>query len=272
MNQAVVLGPLVLPAGFVLFLVALAAALLGNGWATRRGRSTDAERQIMTGAAIGLLCSRAVFVWQFQESYRSSPLGMLDIRDGGWNAQAGFLGAWAYGLLRQASLPASRKAIWAALGGASTVWIVGALGLLMTAGPPRELPAFSLQSTAGNTLSLAQFRGKPTVVNLWATWCPPCQAEMPLLQAAQARRADVNFVFLNQGESSGVVGEFLERRRLTLRNVLLDPRREAGVQFDGEALPTTLFFDASGRLVDRHLGLLSEATLEHRLQRLADRR
>jgi len=262
-----VLGPLALPDGFVLLLVSVAAAMAGVHRVRRRG-GADAERTLMVGLLLGLVCARAVFVWQFRAEYGAAPLGILDLRDGGWNPQAGFLGAWAYGLLRQAARPALRRGVWTGLLGASTVWIAGSLWLLANAGPPRELPAFSLRSTAGDTLSLAVFKGKPTVVNLWATWCPPCQAEMPVLQAAQARRPDLNFVFLNQGESQGVVDEFLARRRLTLRNVLLDSRGEAGAQFDGQALPTTLFFDASGRLVDRHLGLLSDATLAQYLQKL----
>ncbi|WPB57639.1 TlpA disulfide reductase family protein [Xylophilus sp. GOD-11R] len=267
MSDAVTLGPLVLPTGFVLLVVAVVAALLGNGLATRRG-AADAERQIMVGLVLGLLCARVVFVWQFRAEYQDSPLGVLDIRDGGWNPQAGFFAAWAWGLARQLSRPQWRRGIWAGLGAASAVWIAGSFALLVAAGPPRELPAFSLQSTAGAPVSLEAFRGKPVVVNLWATWCPPCQAEMPVLQAAQARRRDIHFVFLNQGESSGTVAEFMARRRLVLDNVLLDSRSEAGKRFDGEALPTTLFFDASGRLVDRHLGLLSQATLERYLQKL----
>ena len=267
MNQALQLGPLVLPGSFVLLVVALAAAMLAHLGVRRRG-AADAEPTLFIALGLGLLLSRAVFVWQFRAEYLAAPLGILDIRDGGWNAQAGFLGAWAYGLTRLLSVPPLRRGIAAGLGTASAVWIAGACWLLATAAPPRDLPAFSLQSASGNAVSLATFRGKPTVVNLWATWCPPCQAEMPLLQAAQGRRRDLNFVFLNQGESAGTVAEFLERRRLVLQNVLLDPRREAGRHFDGEALPTTLFFDASGRLVDRHLGLLSEATLQRSLSKL----
>ena len=76
-------------------------------------------------------------------------------------------------------------------------------------------------ATDGTTVRLASFEGRQTVVNLWATWCPPCQREMPVLQKAQAARPDVHFVFVNQGESAQQVAAYLARSGLQLRNVLL---------------------------------------------------
>ena len=106
------------------------------------------------------------------------------------------------------------------------------------------------------------------MVNLWATWCPPCQREMPVLQKAQAARPDVHFVFVNQGESAQQVAAYLARSGLQLRNVLLDAKGDAGTALGHRALPTTLFFDAEGRLVDTRLGELSEASLAERLANL----
>lgn len=104
------------------------------------------------------------------------------------------------------------------------------------------------------------------VVNLWATWCAPCRREMPVLQQAQAARPEVHFVFLNQGESAERVLAFLGSQQLPLRNVLLDAHGQAGAQLGHRALPTTLFYDASGRLVDTRVGELSHATLAQRLE------
>ena len=130
------------------------------------------------------------------------------------------------------------------------------------------MPKLALQSMDGTTIALASFEGRPTVVNLWATWCPPCQREMPVLHAAQRSRPDVNFVFLNQGESAQQVAAYLGKSGLALRNVLLDGRGEAGAALGHRALPTTLFFDSRGRLVDTRVGELSEATLAERLASL----
>ena len=132
-----------------------------------------------------------------------------------------------------------------------------------------RLPPLAVQSLEGPTVSLASFQGKPTVVNLWATWCPPCRREMPVLEQAQVQRPDVNFVFLNQGESPDRVRSFLAAQNLPLRNVLLDVHGRAGIELGHRALPTTLFYDARGRLVDTRVGELSQASLGQRLSMLS---
>jgi len=98
---------------------------------------------------------------------------------------------------------------------------------------------------------------------------PTITNKVPVLQRAQADHPELHFVFLNQGESAETVERFLASRNLDLRNVLLDPNSQAGAHFGQSALPTTLFFDATGRLVDQHLGEFSPATLMQRLTALA---
>jgi thiol-disulfide isomerase/thioredoxin len=99
------------------------------------------------------------------------------------------------------------------------------------------------------------------LVNLWATWCPPCQRELPLLQRAQREHPELEFVFLNEGEAGPLVAAFLTSRGFALRNVLLDIKGQAGAEYGGGALPTTLMFDAQGSLVRTHVGELSAGTL-----------
>lgn len=79
----------------------------------------------------------------------------------------------------------------------------------------------------------------------------------------------MNFVFVNQGEPADAVRAWLQSRKLPMRNVLLDGNRQAGAAFKQRALPTTLFFDAQGRLVGTRIGELSAATLNDRLQGVA---
>ena len=110
--------------------------------------------------------------------------------------------------------------------------------------------------------------GKPLVVNLWATWCPPCRREMPVLAAAQQRETGVNFVFANQAESRATVMRYLTTSQLDLANVTLDRYSELGNVAGSGILPATLFYDGSGRLVDTYLGELSAATLEKKLTQL----
>jgi hypothetical protein len=95
---------------------------------------------------------------------------------------------------------------------------------------------------------------------------------MPLLQEAQARNPDVNFVFLNQGEEERQVSRWLSEQQLPLRNVLLDSERRAGSVFQQKGYPTTLFFNSEGVLVSVRTGELSKATLRERLDDLVERR
>ena len=121
----------------------------------------------------------------------------------------------------------------------------------------------------GQALSLAQAaRGRPVVVNLWASWCGPCRQEMPMLAAAQQREGEVGFLFVNQGESASAVRAYLTGQSLPLRDVLLDPGSALGPAVGSPGLPTTLFYDARGRQVDAHFGVLNAAALESRLRSL----
>lgn len=265
MNQTVAIGPLTFS---VVMLLGLAGAVLGaiaGAWAGRASR-VDVEPLLFRAAVIGFVAARLAFVASFHEPYFESPLSILDIRDGGWMPAAGFAAAAAYLVfvaVRRASL---RLPLGVATATAATIWLLGAAGLSALPEPGADgLPALTLQDLEGREVALSEFHGKPTVVNLWATWCPPCRREMPVLREAQARRGDVNFVFLNHAESPELVRRFIAAQQPGLRNVLLDLHGQAGRELGSRALPTTFFFDAAGRLVDARVGELSPATLDQRL-------
>ena len=264
LNDALILGPLALPYSLLLLYAVVAASLYVG---TRRSRNTGVavEPVLWKTLLVGLLVARFAFVWEFRSAYMVSPLSMLDIRDGGWNATAGFIGGWLFALSLYGRRPALRKPMQAALLTGSVIWLVGSIGLSLRPDTGQEMPALGFSSLAGQTVQLTEFKGRPTVVNLWATWCPPCVREMPVLQKAQLDQPGVNFVFLNQGESPDRVGPWLQARNLALGNVLLDQPRLAGATFKQSALPMTLFFDARGRLVSTRIGELSSATLAERL-------
>ena len=154
---------------------------------------------------------------------------------------------------------------------ALALWVLawqGVLGGLRLMDKP-ALSEMQVTLLFGESIKLAALAdGKPMVVNLWASWCPPCRREMPVLAAAQQREAGVNFVFVNQGEDGATAQRYLSEGRLGLANVLLDPGAALGREVGSGALPTTLFYDASGRLVDTHLGELSAASLASKLSPL----
>lgn len=144
--------------------------------------------------------------------------------------------------------------------------ILCAVVLLGMASIPRpnlsvHLPAQEFVATDGTLVRLDAFRGKPIVVNLWASWCAPCRREMPLLINEQRRNPGVAFVFVNQGESLETVRNFLDDHGGKVANVILDDRKMLMQLAGVAALPTTLFFDRDGTLRNFHMGELSRVAL-----------
>ena len=267
MNQALQIGPLSLPYSVLLTLIAIG---LGGFIAKRLARAAgvDPEPTLTQMLLLGLVAARLAFVWQWSEQYFANPLSILDIRDGGWEPSAGVVVALLFGLQRARRQAGLRKPVLAAALTTGTLLLLGGIWTLLVASSAVPLPPLSLSSLEGRPVSLAGFAGKPTVINLWATWCPPCQREMPVLQQAQAANPDLNIVFVNQGEQAPAIAAFLARKGLALSNVLIDPQHQTGRALGHRALPTTLFFDAQGRLADTRIGELSQATLTQRLASL----
>ncbi len=264
MPDVLQIGPLVLPVSLLFMFVAVAASASIGKWAGRRV-GVDVEPILFQTLIVGVVVARLAFVLQFSTAYEASPLAVLDIRDGGWRPLAGFAAAWMYALVRQFKRPVLRKPLLAAAFAGTMIWGGGIFAVSLPK-DEQKLPTLALTTLSGATVDLAQFEGKPLVVNLWATWCPPCVREMPVLHEAQDRNPAVNFVFINQGESAQRVVGWLAARNLPLRNVLLDTRGQALGVLNQRGLPTTLFFDARGRLVSARTGELSAATLAEKLE------
>jgi len=267
MINAIQLGPLLLPFTLLLVFASAGTALAVGRWFSRAS-AAGVEQTLWWALLAGAVAARLAFVFEYRSLYLDSPLAIVNLRDGGWDASFGLLGAWGYALYRARNAPALRRPLRWALGVGSAVFIIGTAALALRPGTGQTLPELAFTSLDGSTVQLSAFNGKPTVVNLWATWCPPCVREMPVLHEAQARHGDVNFVFLNQGEDAAQVSRWLGAQRLTLRNVLLDPRREASAAFKTKGYPTTLLFNARGELVSMRLGELSAPTLDAKLQAL----
>jgi len=131
------------------------------------------------------------------------------------------------------------------------------------------LPVAELTTLGGKTTDLPTLAaGKPLVVNLWATWCPPCRLELPFLYAAQKQEAGIAFVFVDQGEDAVTVERYLNAVHLDLANVTLDAGNKLGREIGSTGLPITLFYDSSGRMLDSRIGALSPALLDTKLNRL----
>ncbi|NLD68922.1 MAG: TlpA family protein disulfide reductase [Limnobacter sp.] len=254
-------------------LLAFGAIGLGIAVGRRSGlrSGVDATTWLWRTVLVGLVAARLAYVWQWHDAYLRDPLGILDVRDGGWDVAIGAAAAFVYASTLVRRRPQAKRPLLAAGIVTATIGVIGTIVLAFWPGSQQapRIPALELRALDGRSVALQQFTDRPLVLNLWATWCGPCRREMPVLQQAQASHPDVRFVFLNQGETAAQVERFLHAENLVLDNVLLDPWQEAGKSFGRVALPTTLFFDSNGRLVSSRVGELSEATLEQRLRHQA---
>ncbi|MDO4232720.1 MAG: redoxin family protein [Lautropia sp.] len=268
MPHSLELGPLSIP---LALLIPLAAVLIGQiigQWQLRRlqpGLSFDGAF-LWQSIIPALIVARVVYVIQYWPSYAGTGWAMLDVRDGGFNLWAGVLCAWLLALRAARKTPVLRRPLMLAMFCLTLTGLFGQEVLLRPATAPQQMPVTQFRTLEGDSVMLQQFAGKPTIITLWATWCPHCVREMPVLQEAQQKHPDINIVMLNQGEQREVVQSFLQRRQFTLNNVLLDEQRQAAKFFGLRGLPSALFLDANGRLVDVRVGALSRATLEQRIQ------
>jgi thiol-disulfide isomerase/thioredoxin len=255
------------------FLLLLGAMLIGSIVAKRLGRSrnVDVEPLLWRVFISSLIAARLVFVIAYFDMYKSAPLSILNILDGGFSPVAGILAAAAGVIWNAWRVREGRRPLLLAALAGGAAWAVGAMVATTVFAVPVQMPQAELVHLDGNPVQFGSLAGKPMVVNLWATWCPPCIREMPVLRDAQKNNPEVIFVFANQGESADTIQKFLDREGLDLDNVLLDSRLELASQTNSQGLPTTLFFNAKGALVDRRIGELSAATLAQRIEGIAPR-
>jgi thiol-disulfide isomerase/thioredoxin len=103
---------------------------------------------------------------------------------------------------------------------------------------------------------LASFRGKPLLVNLWATWCAPCVAEMPTLDALAAREKDLQVLAVSQDlDGKEKVDAFFAQRGFRMLQPYIDPQLSLMSELKVNTLPTTILYDAEGREVWRMTGM-----------------
>jgi thiol-disulfide isomerase/thioredoxin len=262
------LGPFSLSLVVLLVAVAIAAlvARIFSPPASAKGALKPASI-IVDMLLVGVGVARAAFVLAWWPQYVADPWTILRIGDGGFLVWAGVLAGLAFGAWRAHKQPGLRRPLLAGTTAGLASWAVLGGALLLMQQSTLRLPAAELGTMDGGSTRLSAMTGKPMVLNLWATWCGPCRREMPVLAKAQALRDDVNFVFANQGESGAQIRDYLSASRLPLDNVLMDPASAVSQHVGSRGLPTTLFFDAEGRLVDTHVGELSEAGLAAKLRR-----
>jgi thiol-disulfide isomerase/thioredoxin len=212
-----------------------------------------------------MLAARISFVAVYWAHYRNDPWQVIDLRDGGFLAWPGVIVVLLATLYRGWRRPGLRRPLGFGVASGLAFWLLATFSLSIYEQGTR-LPEITLKNAAGEVVQLADYKGGPLVINLWATWCPPCRREMPVLENAQQHRPDLTFLFVNQAESMQSVATFLETQGLSLTNVLFDGGGRLSQAVGSMALPTTLFYSPEGRLLGSHLGELSEASLARALE------
>ncbi|PLC48130.1 redoxin [Pollutimonas subterranea] len=121
---------------------------------------------------------------------------------------------------------------------------------------PRELPLISFQDATGKTVTLADFRGRVVLLNIWATWCPPCREEMPSLDRLNAKRGGPAFevVALSIDRDTALVKPFYQEFGVQTLRGYFDPSSKVSNTLRAPGVPTTLLIDQEGREIGRTLG------------------
>ncbi|UCH74193.1 MAG: TlpA family protein disulfide reductase [Rhodospirillales bacterium] len=117
--------------------------------------------------------------------------------------------------------------------------------------PPRAPPPFQFLDAGGRTVTLADFRGKVLLLNLWATWCAPCIREMPALDRLQAKLGKEEFLIVPislDKEGRPAVEAFYERLGLRHLEIYLDPTMSIEAAFPVDVLPANFLVDREGRV------------------------
>ncbi|MCW1246752.1 TlpA family protein disulfide reductase [Pseudomonas sp. SAICEU22] len=258
------LGTFAIALNHLLLISALALATF-VGWRVARHGGENPESVLFGLFLLGLLAARMGFVAAYWSHYQDDPWQIVDLRDGGFIAWPGIIALLVGALLWARRRPGLRRPLAFSVTGGLLFWLVGTMSLTIYEQGTR-LPEIDLRNAEGETVNLVDYQGGPLVINLWATWCPPCRREMPVLEEAQKQRPDLTFLFVNQAESMQSVSTFLATQGLSLTNVLFDGSGRLGQAVGSMALPTTLFYGADGRLLGSHLGELSKASLARALE------
>lgn len=295
-----------MPTHFALFgvlvptpLVALVAfivvAKLLVRWHAKRRHVPAArlERSIENAALFGLAAARLAFVLENWAAYRARPWTALYFWLPGYVLWAGLASGALYVLFVSWRRSRTWRTDWRVLVFGGTPVMVLYVAAMLTLGwwvPPGQLgpgsavPPVSFVDRSGQAVQLSLLRGSPVVLNIWASWCPACRREMPLLNRTYSRWKGygLKIVGVDLAESTGTVNRFLHQVSMSypvwmdppgpVSHEMNSPTRWLFRKLGGVGLPTTVFIDRKGVIRAIHVGQLTPAILANRLHALGVRR
>lgn len=261
--NAVAIGPFAFSAdrfsvivGLVVFMVV--GSILSARVDDRLGSWTT------TAALAGLVGARAVHVLSHAGSFAQDPWRILAIWQGGFSWIGGLIGvAVASAILWR---KARHVTPWAAASIAAGLFAWVVVTTLVNGGAtPRAPEAAYAVYAKPEMVSIADRKGRPAVLNLWASWCPPCRREMPMMADMAASNPQVDFLFANQGEGKEAIAAYLRQTGVDLDTILLDPFSGLSRHYGTIGLPATLFINPDGTLATAHLGEISREVLAEKI-------
>jgi thiol-disulfide isomerase/thioredoxin len=136
--------------------------------------------------------------------------------------------------------------------------------------PGSPAPAWQLQSPAGQAVQLSDFKGKVVVLDFWATWCPPCRAEIPDFVALQKQYGDKGLVIVGVSLDQGgpdLVTKFMQAHGMDYPVVM--GNEQISDEYGGiQGIPTTFVIDRQGKIVSSHIGETDKSVFEDEIKKL----
>ena len=289
MLNTIILGPLLLTAFLQLILGFFVAFWLLGVFSRRSKLDLSAGRGVLEGSfLIGLISARLAYAAANWNAYVEAPWSVVFFWLPGYYPILGIAIATVYFIWRIWRIEVSTRWVFgrAALSSVAVtaILIIGVNAMVGLFSDPDILrdgdrfPDFTLQSIDGDSVQLADFAGKSVVLNFWATWCPPCRREMPLLNAAHLQYADQGLAVLGLAvnEPASVVQPFIDTTGVQYP-ILVDVPGDHGSLGSSSSilsllgqkgLPTTVFLDSGGVIRRIYVGELSWAYLADQIMEL----
>ncbi len=290
MPEAFAIGGFLIPTRPLGVIASLLVAIWASGGiAGRLGLERNVVRGIAESSAwFGLAGARLGFVLMNWDAYRDSPWTMFYLWQPGYSAYAGITTGVAWALFRlwrqpAGTRPAHARALSGGFAGGGIFLTLLFLAFALVAGGDRlrrgdQVPDFGLRTLNGAAVRLSELSGRAVVLNFWATWCPPCRREMPLLDEMQQKYANrgVKIVGVALSEPPEAVRPFIESMGVEYsiwvdgpgEDPASDRTRELFSRFGGVGLPTTYFIGRDGVLRAIQVGELNRAILQIRIEEL----
>jgi len=290
MPEAFTLGPLLLPTRAIGFVLLIILALWMIRYLAKRMEG-DAERiaSIAEQAIwIGLAFSRLMFAIANWSSYAAKPWTVIYFWQPGYSFSPGIIAALLYIAFRISRAPKEKRRTYinSMIGGFSLSIILFA-GLLLTMNrfvaaeiftPGDTIPNYQATALAGAPAYFSDYKGQALVINFWATWCPPCRREMPLLESSYQTYKDQNvtFIGISVDESPDRVQKYVDSAGISYPiwgNTIIHPDTGAtntamSRLFGVVGFPTTFFVDPDGVIQSSYVGELNQAILDKRISTL----